>query len=185
MCQDDRLLDDGLQRSRHAGGLALKWKWREKQRAAGRSTDRPNLITGPVQICWHKFARYFDVEIREVPMEQDRLLLSPEEVVKRCDENTIGVVPTLGVTFTLQYEPVQQICTALDALEERTGLDVPVHVDAASGGFLAPFVDSQAQVGFPPAAGQVDQRLRPQVSASPRWAADGSFGARSTTCRVT
>jgi glutamate decarboxylase len=123
------------------GGLALKWKWRESRSAAGRPTDRPNLITGPVQICWHKFAKYFDVELREVPLEKDRLLLTPEEVVKRCDENSIGVVPTLGVTFTLQYEPVQQICQALDALQERTGLDVPVHVDAASGGFLAPFTD--------------------------------------------
>jgi glutamate decarboxylase len=130
------------------GGLALKWKWREKQRAAGRSTERPNLITGPVQICWHKFARYFDVEIREVPMEQGRLLLSPEEVVKRCDENTIGVVPTLGVTFTLQYEPVEEICAALDAFEKRTGLDIPVHVDAASGGFLAPFADPQLKWDF-------------------------------------
>jgi glutamate decarboxylase len=130
------------------GGLALKWKWREKQRAAGRSTERPNIITGPVQICWHKFARYFDVEIREVPMEHDRLLLSPKDVVERCDENTIGVVPTLGVTFTLQYEPVEQICSTLDALQKRTGLDIPVHVDAASGGFLAPFVDSKLEWDF-------------------------------------
>jgi glutamate decarboxylase len=123
------------------GGLALKWNWRERCRNAGKPCDRPNLISGPVQICWHKFARYFDVELREVPVERDRLLLSPEEVVKRCDENTIGVVPTLGLTFTLQYEPVQQICEALDALQKRSGLDIPVHVDAASGGFLAPFIE--------------------------------------------
>ncbi len=77
------------------------------------------MISGPVQICWHKFARYFDVELREVPVERGRLLLSPDEVVKRCDENTIGVVPTLGLTFTLQYEPVQQISAALDALQQR------------------------------------------------------------------
>jgi glutamate decarboxylase len=130
------------------GGLALKWKWREKQRATGRSTERPNLITGPVQICWHKFARYFDVEIREVPMEHDRLLLTPEAVVERCDENTIGVVPTLGVTFTLQYEPVEAICRTLDALQQRTGFDIPVHVDAASGGFLAPFVQPKLSWDF-------------------------------------
>jgi glutamate decarboxylase len=123
------------------GGLALKWNWRERCRNAGKPCDRPNLISGPVQICWHKFARYFDVELREVPVERDRLLLSPDEVVKRCDENTIGVVPTLGQTFTLQYEPVQQICEALDALQMRSGLDIPVHVDAASGGFLAPFAE--------------------------------------------
>jgi len=123
------------------GGLALKWRWRERMRAAGRPVDRPNLVCGPVQVCWHKFARYWDVELREVPMARDRLILSPEEVVARCDENTIGVVPTLGVTFTCQYEPVAEICAALDELQARTGLDVPVHVDAASGGFVAPFVD--------------------------------------------
>jgi glutamate decarboxylase len=95
---------------------------------------------GPVQVCWHKFCRYFDVEIREVPMEGDRLLLTPEEVLKRCDENTIGVVVTLGVTFTLQYEPVHAISLALDKLQAETGLDIPIHVDGASGAFLAPFM---------------------------------------------
>jgi glutamate decarboxylase len=123
------------------GGLALKWKWRKKQRAQGKSIDTPNLIMGPVQVCWHKFCRYFDVEIREVPMEGERLLLTPEEVVKRCDENTIGVIVTLGVTFTLQYEPVHEISKALDKLQAETGLDIPIHVDGASGAFLAPFLE--------------------------------------------
>jgi len=122
------------------GGLALKWNWRKRQRAAGRSIETPNLIMGPVQVCWHKFCRYFDVEIREVPMQGDRLLLTPEEVIKRCDENTIGVIVTLGVTFTLQFEPVQEISDALDDLQARTGLNIPIHVDGASGAFLAPFV---------------------------------------------
>jgi glutamate decarboxylase len=80
------------------GGLALKWKWREKRKKEGKPTDKPNIITGPVQICWHKFARYFDVEIREIPMDHGRLLMTPEEVLKRVDENTIGVVPTFGST---------------------------------------------------------------------------------------
>jgi len=122
------------------GGLALKWNWREKRKKEGKSTDKPNIITGPVQICWHKFARYFDVEIREIPMEHGRLLMSPEEVLKRVDENTIGVVPTLGVTFTLQYENVKAVSDALDQLQKDTGLDIPIHVDGASGGFLAPFI---------------------------------------------
>ncbi len=122
------------------GGLALKWSWRKRRRAKGQSTDTPNLIMGPVQVCWHKFCRYFDVEIREVPMEGQRLLLTAEEVVKRCDENTIGVVVTLGVTFTLQYEPVHAISLALDKLQAETGLDIPIHVDGASGAFLAPFM---------------------------------------------
>jgi glutamate decarboxylase len=123
------------------GGLALLWKWRERRRAEGLSTDRPNLITGPVQICWHKFARYWDVELREIPMQGDRLLLTPEEAVARVDECTIGVVPTLGVTFTCQYEPVQALAAALDAHQKATGLDVPIHVDGASGAFVAPFVE--------------------------------------------
>lgn len=121
------------------GGLALKWQWRKKRLAAGKATDKPNLICGPVQVCWHKFARYFDVELREIPLEGDRLMMSPEEVIKRVDENTIGVVPTLGVTFTCTYEPVKAVHDALDQLQKETGLDIPIHVDGASGGFLAPF----------------------------------------------
>jgi glutamate decarboxylase len=122
------------------GGLALKWNWRKRRRAEGKAEDRPNLVMGPVQVCWHKFCRYFDVEIREVPMEGERLLLTPEEVIKRCDENTIGVVVTLGVTFTMQFEPVEEISKALDKLQAETGLDIPIHVDGASGAFLAPFL---------------------------------------------
>jgi len=121
------------------GGMAMKWRWREKRRAEGKPTDKPNMITGPVQICWHKFARYWDIELREIPMEPDRLVMSPEEVLKRCDENTIGVVPTLGVTFNCVYEPVKDVADALDKLQADTGLDIPIHVDGASGGFLAPF----------------------------------------------
>ncbi len=130
------------------GGLALKWKWREKQRAAGKPTDKPNIVTGPVQICWDKFARYWDVEIREIPMEKDRLIMTPEEVLSRVDENTIAVVPTLGVTFTGQYEPVKAVSDALDKLQKETGLDIPIHVDAASGGFLAPFVTPDLEWDF-------------------------------------
>ncbi|WP_417749241.1 glutamate decarboxylase [Rosistilla oblonga] len=121
------------------GGMAMKRAWEAKRKAAGKPYDKPNLITGPVQVCWHKFARYWDVELREIPMENDRLIMTPEEVIKRCDENTIGAVPTLGVTFTCQYEPVQQVSDALDQLEKETGLDIRMHVDGASGGFLAPF----------------------------------------------
>jgi glutamate decarboxylase len=92
-----------------------------------------------VQICWHKFARYWDIELREIPMEHGRLLMNPAEVIARCDENTIGVVPTLGVTFDGRYEPVKAVAHALDEFQKKTGLDIPIHVDGASGGFLAPF----------------------------------------------
>ncbi|AHH98082.1 glutamate decarboxylase [Kutzneria viridogrisea] len=123
-------------------GLALKRRWQHARRAQGKPTDRPNLVMGVnVQVCWDKFANYWDVEPRLVPMEGERFTLSAEEAVKLCDENTIGVVAILGSTFDGSYEPVAEICAALDELHERTGLDVPVHVDGASGAMVAPFCD--------------------------------------------
>jgi glutamate decarboxylase len=124
------------------GALALKRRWQKRRRDVGKPTDRPNLVMGiNVQVCWEKFAKYWDVEMRLVPMEGDRFHLSAEEAVKLCDENTIGVVAVLGSTFDGSYEPVEEICAGLDDFEEREGLDIPVHVDGASGAFVAPFVD--------------------------------------------
>jgi glutamate decarboxylase len=126
------------------GGLALKRRWQHGRKADGKPVERPNLVMGiNVQVCWEKFANYWDVEMRLVPMEGDRFHLNAEEAVKLCDENTIGVVAILGSTFDGSYEPVAEICTALDDLQQRTGLDVPVHVDGASGAFVAPFVDRE------------------------------------------
>jgi glutamate decarboxylase len=123
-------------------GLALKRRWQHARRAAGRPTDRPNLVMGVnTQVCWEKFANYWDVEARLVPMEDDRFHLTAPEAVARCDENTIGVVAILGSTFDGSYEPVADICAALDELQARTGLDVPVHIDGASGAMIAPFCD--------------------------------------------
>ncbi|AIT09528.1 glutamate decarboxylase [Candidatus Francisella endociliophora] len=130
------------------GGMAMKWRWRDKMKAQGKDYSKPNLITGPVQVCWHKFARYWDIELREIPMSDESLIMTPEAVIERCDENTIGVVPTLGVTFTGQYEPVEEVCKALDKFEKETGLDIPVHVDGASGGFLAPFINPELKWDF-------------------------------------
>jgi glutamate decarboxylase len=123
------------------GGMALKWRWRERMKAAGKPTDRPNLVTGTnVQVCWEKFCRYWEVEPRLVPMEGERFHLGAEDAAAVCDENTIGVVAVLGSTFDGSYEPVKEICEALDRLAAGRGPDVPVHVDGASGGFIAPFV---------------------------------------------
>ncbi|MGR3660947.1 MAG: glutamate decarboxylase [Paracoccaceae bacterium] len=130
------------------GGMALLWNWRARQEAAGKPVDKPNLVTGPVQVCWHKFCRYWGVELREIPMEGDRYIMNAEEAVSRCDENTIGVVPTLGVTFTGQFEPVHEVSIALDQLQQETGLDIPLHIDAASGGFLAPFLQPDLMWDF-------------------------------------
>ncbi len=130
-------------------GMALKWRWRDRQRAAGRSTERPNMVMGSnVQVCWEKFCRYWDVEARLVPMEGETFHLTADRAVAACDENTIGVVPVLGSTFDGSYEPVADICAALDRHQAETGLDIPVHVDAASGGFVAPFIDPDLEWDF-------------------------------------
>jgi len=131
------------------GGLALKRRWATRRRAEGKPADKPNLVMGiNVQVCWEKLANYWDVEMRLVPMEGDRLHLSGEEAVELCDENTIGVVAILGSTFDGSYEPVAEICSALDELQSRTGIDVPVHVDGASGAFIAPFLDPELAWDF-------------------------------------
>jgi glutamate decarboxylase len=123
------------------GGLALKWNWRQARAAAGAATDRPNLVMGAnVQVVWEKFCRYWDVEARLVPVGP-ATHLTAEAAVPHCDENTIGVVAILGSTFDGSYEPILDIANALDALAAGGGPDVPIHVDAASGGFVAPFID--------------------------------------------
>ena len=131
------------------GGLALKRRWQKRRAAEGKPIDKPNLVMGiNVQVCWEKLANYWDVEMRLVPMEGDRFTLSAEEAVKHCDENTIGVIAILGSTFDGAYEPVAEICAALDDLQERTGLDIAVHVDGASGAFIAPFIDPDLEWDF-------------------------------------
>jgi glutamate decarboxylase len=131
------------------GGLALKWRWRERMRAAGKPADKPNLVMGiNVQVCWDKFCRYWDVDPVLIPMEAGRYYLTADEAAKHCDENTIGVVAVLGSTQDGSYEPVGEIADALDRLERETGVSVPIHVDAASGGFIAPFLDPHLEWDF-------------------------------------
>ena len=130
-------------------GMALKWRWRAGREQAGKDAAKPNLVMGAnVQVCWEKFCRYWEVEPRMVPMEGETFHLTPERAVAHCDENTIGVVAILGSTFDGSYEPVAEIAAALDTLQEQTGLDVPLHVDAASGGFVAPFLDPDLEWDF-------------------------------------
>ena len=125
-------------------GMALKRRWRARRRAEGKDTANPNIVMGTnVQVCWEKFANYFEVEPRLVPIEGDRYHLGAAEAVDACDENTIGVVAILGSTFDGSYEPVADIAGALDDLQARTGIDIPVHVDGASGAMIAPFVDPE------------------------------------------
>ena len=128
------------------GGMALLWRWRARGRAAA---GPPNLVMGAnVQVCWEKFCRYWQVEPRLVPMAPDRLHLTGPEAAVRCDENTIGVVAVMGSTMDGSYEPVRQIAGALDRLQAEHGHDVPIHVDGASGGFVAPFLHPHLEWDF-------------------------------------
>jgi glutamate decarboxylase len=131
------------------GGLALKWRWRQRREAAGLPADRPNLVMGTnVQVCWEKFCRYFDVEPRYVPVGPEVAHLQAEPAAAQCDENTIGVVAILGSTYDGAYEPVAEISAALDALQASSGVDVPIHVDGASGAMIAPFLDPELMWDF-------------------------------------
>ena len=131
------------------GGMALLWRWRARRAAAGGAgaegtgagSAKPNLVMGTnVQVCWEKFCRYWQVEPRMVPMERDRLHLRGPQAAAACDENTIGVVAIMGSTMDGSYEPVAEISAALDKLQAERGLDISIHVDGASGGFVAPFL---------------------------------------------
>ncbi|KAF8201477.1 glutamate decarboxylase [Pholiota molesta] len=126
------------------GGLAMKKMWQQKRKAAGKSIHEPgpNIVMGAnAQVALEKFARYFDVECRLVPVSvESKYRLDPKKLMDYVDENTIGVYVILGSTYTGHYEPVKEISDILDDYEANTGNFVPIHVDAASGGFVAPFV---------------------------------------------
>ncbi|OBS08746.1 glutamate decarboxylase [Acidihalobacter prosperus] len=130
-------------------GMALKWRWRARREAAGQPAAKPNLILGAnVQVVWEKFCRYWEVEPRYIPMREGRYVITPEEVVERIDENTIGVVAILGTTFTGEFEPIEAIHDAVVAHNAAHGLAVPLHIDAASGGFVAPFIHPDLRWDF-------------------------------------
>lgn len=123
------------------GGLAFLKRWRAARKAAGKPVDSPNMVmSSAVQVVWERFCRYWDVEPRYADITLDAPVMTPDRMLALVDENTIGVVGILGVTYTGDYEPIEQLAAALDDLQKRTGLDVPLHVDAASGGMIAPFL---------------------------------------------
>jgi glutamate decarboxylase len=123
------------------GALALKWQWRKRREAAGKSVERPNLVFGgDVHVVWEKFCRYFDVEPRIVPLAPDKYTIGPEDVEPHLDENTIGVAAVLGTTFTGHADDIRGINDLLVSLKHDRGLDVPLHIDGASGGFVWPFL---------------------------------------------
>jgi glutamate decarboxylase len=130
------------------GALAMKWRWKKAREKAGKSTDKPNLVYGAdVHVVWDKFCRYFDVEPRQVNLTPGRYTVGPDDLQPRIDENTIGVVAVVGTTFTGECDDVKGIDAMLAHLR-GTGLDVPMHVDAASGGFVFPFSHPEFEWDF-------------------------------------
>ncbi|KAJ7512565.1 pyridoxal phosphate-dependent transferase [Mycena galericulata] len=123
------------------GGLAMKKKWQEARKAAGKDHYHPNIVFGSnAQVALEKFARYWDVEARLVPVNAStNYVMNPHDAIPFIDENTIGVMVIMGSTYTGHFEDVQLMSDLLDKLQERTGLDIPIHVDGASGAFIAPF----------------------------------------------
>ncbi len=124
------------------GLLAHKWNWREARKKNGLSFDKPNIVFGgDTHVSWDKFARYFDVEPRIIPIARDHFTIKPKDVMKQVDENTIAVGVVLGTTFTGEFDPVVEINDLLVKLKKETGLNIPIHVDAASAGFITPFFE--------------------------------------------
>ncbi|MGN6664513.1 MAG: glutamate decarboxylase [Solirubrobacterales bacterium] len=131
------------------GALSLKWKWKERREAARKPVDKPNLVFGgDVHVVWEKFCRYFDVEPRIVRLREGKYVIGPEDVEPHVDENTIGVAAVLGTTFTGHADDIPGINDLLLRIKEEKGLDVPLHVDAASGGFVWPFLYPHSEWDF-------------------------------------
>ena len=131
------------------GALSLKWKWRERREADDKATDSPNLVFGgDVHVVWEKFCRYFDVEPRIVPLQPGKYTIGPEDVEPHLDENTIGVAAVVGTTFTGHADDVVGINQLLLEVKEKRGLDIPLHIDGASGAFVWPFLYPESKWDF-------------------------------------
>jgi glutamate decarboxylase len=131
------------------GALSLKWKWKQRREAAGLAVDKPNLVFGgDVHVVWEKFCRYFDVEPRIVRLREDKYVIGPEDVEPHVDENTIGVAAVLGTTFTGHSDDIVGINKLLLEIKKERELDVPLHDDAASGGFVWPFLYPDSEWDF-------------------------------------
>ncbi len=131
------------------GALSLKWKWKERREAANLPVDKPNLVFGgDVHVVWEKFCRYFDVEPRIIPLAENKYTIGPDDVAEHLDENTIGVAAVLGTTFTGHKDDIVGINQLLLDLKNDKGLDIPLHVDGASGAFVWPFLYPDSKWDF-------------------------------------
>ena len=131
------------------GGVAAWLRWRERRKAQGKPYDKPNLVmsTG-YQVVWEKFCQLWQIEMRTVPLTHKHPTLDVEKAIRMCDENTICVVPIAGVTWTGMNDDVEALDFALDGFNAKTGYDIPIHVDAASGGFILPFLNPAKRWDF-------------------------------------
>ncbi|KAL1832732.1 hypothetical protein ACET3Z_002383 [Daucus carota] len=130
-------------------GLAFKRRWQNRRRAEGKPCDKPNIVTGAnVQVCWEKFANYFEVELKEVKLSEGYYVMDPVKAVELVDENTICVAAILGSTLNGEFEDVKLLNDLLMEKNKQTGWDTPIHVDAASGGFIAPFLYPELEWDF-------------------------------------
>lgn len=131
------------------GGVAAWLRWRERRKAAGKPYDKPNLVMSTAyQVVWEKFCQLWQIEMRTVPITHEHPTLDIDQAIKACDENTICIVPIAGVTWTGMNDDVEALNDALEVYNAKTGHDVPIHVDAASGGFILPFLNPDKKWDF-------------------------------------
>ncbi len=163
------------------GALSLKWKWKQRREAAGLPVDKPNLVFGgDVHVVWEKFCRYFDVEPRIVRLREDKYVIGPEDVEPHVDENTIGVAAVLGTTFTGHADDIVGINKLLLGIKKERELDVPLHVDAASGGFVWPFLYPDSEWDF-----RLEQVRSINVSGHKFGSSTPASGGSSSASRAT
>ena len=131
------------------GGVAAWLRWRERRKAEGKPYDKPNLVMSTAyQVVWEKFCQLWQIEMRTVPITHEHPTLDIDAALDMCDENTICIVPIMGVTWTGMNDDVEALNTALDEYNDRTGYNIPIHIDAASGGFILPFLNPEKKWDF-------------------------------------
>ena len=131
------------------GGVAAWLRWRKRRQQQGKDCTKPNLVmSSGMQVVWEKFCQLWQIELRQVPLTREKRTLCPKEALKHCDENTICVVPIAGVTWTGLNDDIEELDRELEAFNKKTGYDIPIHVDAASGGFILPFVSPETRWDF-------------------------------------
>lgn len=131
------------------GGVAAWLRWRERRKKEGKPFDKPNLVMSTAyQVVWEKFCQLWQIEMRTVPITRSKPTLDIEEAIKMCDENTICIVPIAGVTWTGMNDDIEGLDKALEEYNSKTGYEIPIHVDAASGGFILPFLNPDKKWDF-------------------------------------